>query len=883
MSVEQTGGSDVTQHSPDRERLKKLQFRDMLDGVYVLNEQGEPERMITSENDPAEFEEYLERLNVALGHGTKEEREKAAAEADRLSDDEIKDRVANLTKQLDDKIIDSTAEREALAVEIANLTTQEQVYEIGTKLQKYKDTAESIERARQSKRIDTPKRSRGLENAQKRVQDHLNERFNSLRGAKTPMSSEDRDAFEEAIKNVENTTGLNAIYNEIRRYPEMTLESKLRKLDQGDGNKEKVTGGSGQDNGEKILTDTELVALRDSDPDAYKKYVEAVRKTAREKGLINGEKKDAPKNSGEWSDDQIGNKARELREFRKAFDIPKGEPRDKFNQLARELKSETDFNAAMEYVKSFPKQGEKGDAKDKGKPKGSDAGKQNELLDRAPSERARKKLAAILRMWEEKERDPSKAGAYSGRLQSEMAGMTSWQDKERAYVRANIPSSDPTVDEKGPDGIKVKLRAGQRLVETMPDGRIKITEIGADGKEVERFEGPAKSVVDKIMDENFGPVVFPDLLPEADAGENTDDAHARYRAEVAQWEEWKNRGPVKRFFDALRGRQRPEPPLAPEVHALLSDPSRTAEERKLIHMVAQATQKHNGIRMQDAVDRGETGRFARIRESLKGGGKAVAIATAITVVVAMSGGTFAAMPILAKVIGAGVGALASTAAKNRVEKIGRTDKISRYVVPWMIGSIAGIASGAVAGHAIEAVGNWLNSTPGALTPPQANIAPTSAETIPPTQPSAPAPSWIPAAPPGFDQGDYGFLGNTITFDKGSTVWAQITDGLCRQGLLDVRGQGAFADAFYRTIDAGNFKDLFLSYNDRPLGAGISWNNIPIGTVGNYEQLFENREFVEKLCKRIAENYPALTDNIEAGGFSIKNFVRGVAYSHGVKI
>ena len=436
----------------------------------------------------------------------------------------------------------------------------------------------------------------------------------------------------------------------------------------------------------------------------------------------------------------------------------------------------------------------------------------------------------------------------------------------------------------GSGDIDVGEKKGRKVsMERMPDGRMKFITIEPDGTTTERIEGDEMKFGEGLEEtppeawEEYGRRYAKDAEGEEDAA----DPLSVHYDELARWN---NRSWSEKFWDWLNRKEPPRPRYAPEVLAMLSDKNRTAEERKLIHMVAQATEKHNGIRVQDAAERGEKGRFARIRESLKGGGKAVAIATAITVAVAMSGGSLAAMPLLAKVIGAGTGALASTWAKNRVEKIGRTDKISRYVVPWMIGTIAGVATGAAAGHAIEAIGSYFSSAvPEAPVPLQGGGQAGANAIAPSGRGGVLTSSLIPAAPPGFDLGDYGYLGNKVILEPGSNIWSQITSGLCDQGLLDGKGRAAFADAFYRTVEDGGFKDLFLSYNNRPLGSGVFWNNLPVGTVGHYDRLLSDPKFVDMLVDRIGDNYPSLLKKINSGGFSAFDFIRGVAYSHGAKI
>lgn len=421
-------------------------------------------------------------------------------------------------------------------------------------------------------------------------------------------------------------------------------------------------------------------------------------------------------------------------------------------------------------------------------------------------------------------------------------------------------------------------------MEKMPDGRMKFTTTEADGTVTERIEGDEMKFGEGL--EETPPEAWEEYgrrygEQDREEDESTGDM-AHYQEELARWN---NRSFPHKFWDWLNRKEPPRPRYAPEVLELLAR-SRSPEERKLIHLVAQATEKHNGIRIQDAADRGEGGRWARIRDSLKGGGKAVALATitAATVAVVMSGGTLAAMPILAKVIGAGVGALASTAAKNRVEKVGRAGKVTKFVVPWLIGTMAGVATGAAAGHAIEAMSSYFSiAVPDAPTPPQ-GAGQAGANAISPSGRSGVlASSLIPAAPLGFDLGDYGYLGNKVILEPGSNIWSQITSGLCDQGLLDGKGRAAFADAFYRTVEDGGFKDLFLSYNNRPLGSGVFWNNLPVGTVGHYDRLLSNPKFVDMLVDRIGDNYPSLLQKINSGGFSAFDFIRGVAYSHGAKI
>lgn len=100
--------------------------------------------------------------------------------------------------------------------------------------------------------------------------------------------------------------------------------------------------------GFKMLSEEEIRSLTPEARTNYLRELEAYEKR------ISGAEEDTGIKVDAWSDHKIGDKQRELRELSKAHLIPKGKARETFNGFARELKSQADFDAAVQYVKGFP-------------------------------------------------------------------------------------------------------------------------------------------------------------------------------------------------------------------------------------------------------------------------------------------------------------------------------------------------------------------------------------------------------------------------------------------------------------------------------------------------------------------------------------------------
>lgn len=432
----------------------------------------------------------------------------------------------------------------------------------------------------------------------------------------------------------------------------------------------------------------------------------------------------------------------------------------------------------------------------------------------------------------------------------------------------------------GSGDIDVGEKKGRKVsMERMPDGRMKFITIEPDGTTTERIEGEEARTTNAVLEETppeaweeFGRTHGDSMREEERSAAARAEHDARYREEIARWE---SRGPVKRFFDMLRGVQ---PPRAPEVYTLLNTPGLSPEVREAILATEQATRAMYARQDRDAAERGVTNRWDRIKGRFKGAGKAVLFGVTAATVFGLfaTGAGIPAALTLPKLLGVAAGALTSTYVRNANEEAGRNGFASKYLMPWLVGTLAGVGTGAIATGISDLISSQFGNGNSVHT-----LVGGSGQAAPAGSPSVA--QMIPAAPPGFDTGDFGALGNKLIVTAGDNIWSQVTDGLCEQSLLDTKGRAAFADAFYRTVEDGRFKDLFLSYNGRPLGSGVSWNNLPVGTVANYQRLFSNPQFVDMLVDRIGDNYPSLLRKINSGGFSAFDFIRGVAYSHGVRV
>ena len=817
----------------ERNRLNELQFRDFDDGIYIVNEAGEKIEKISPETHPAEFQEWQDRVTSALGLGTKEERDAINASSDTLSDRTKRNSQNNLRDQIQHKNFTDLKIRQEILDDIEKINTEDDVLAIGRRLMEIPDLPQTP-----GDTVRESRQSRGLERAQQRILDQLEDRFETLRRTENPMSIEAREAFKERIAAVENTTQLQSIFNEIRRYPQKTAEQTLREQDHAARRRPRASSTEGS-----TRRSSEAAPAKESS-DGLTEEERARLKEMRERLEREAESLGGKAPSAEESPPEPADATAKVETPAEPAPTPRRErePRRKYGESDLVVFEENGVRRVKRQVNI-----------------GNRRYPEYELRD-IPEDAARRHLEMLDRQAAERS-DTRGTGAHvTGEKTLEQIEAENKAQREAAEGEPEKRRS--LGDEYG------YLPGEERSRRRRPDATRRIPTPDEPTPSVEPAPGPTRRIP---TEEPRQPV--------------------RQRRTVYQW--------FKDFISGTDSRDQTPASTEPTPHELLDAhlnqhgaPESVLIERALTRRLTEAASNIE----RDARIRELEGRLERVdtlRKFRNDVVRSYAIAGTVAVLLASTGIASVAVGSIL------VGPLAGVVANRLLTKYGKKEGRSKFgdaVTTWFCGTAAGVVAGALAGNfgvedlaqrvyhslfdspSAPVVGDILPSPGGEISAPSAPSAEVPTEMpgdLTPQQPSGPTTPSAPAPAPGAPILSPDLVTPTIAGNEG--VWSNLTDGLKSiEGLDDIgsRGRNAFAHAFEGVIEDMGLKGELLG--DKL--ANVDWKAIPDGTVVRFDKIFDNPEFLEALHEKITSDYKTLVKEI-GGRANVGDFIESVAKAY----
>ncbi len=538
-------------------------------------------------------------------------------------------------------------------------------------------------------------------------------------------------------------------------------------------------------------------------------------------GVTTGETK-----SGGWSEDEIGNKQRELRAHRKKYDIPKGEGREKFNKLARDLKSQKDFDEATAFVETFPFRNVKKDDEQK-----NNEGK-DEPFDKDVVQKNLRNLVDKIYDVPEADKAGFLADIDNVSTPDEMAAITdrlhkNYDRKSKADDRGK-KNGKPADTGKGP-GIKDTTPPKVRRVETLPDGTIRVTDVDPNTGETKTEIIGTPTNVGSGRHSNVAP-------DEMDTRRQNEWIHNVSDERLPAVREPEFKRPT--FFERLRYVITGKAPEHPAItHALGQDSHLSDREKAIMRQTLKWERAAIGrerARDAEAGQRVGSERWNRFKSYFNGVGKAMLYTAAIAPIAAVALATLGVggIPLASAFVGSLAASGFNRIVNNAMEKAG-FKKPARVVASLLLGGLAGIE---VAG-AVHALGldQWVSGF-FASAPP----IPTPANVPPLNHPLHHSLSYL--VPSGSETAMYGLDGFLDTKVYCSKLFCNLSD--C--------AQDQFTDAMRRTlVDNPDFANQFVTGAH---GAVIRGGDLVVHAGDTiHAEIFKNPAFLESLKEHILGN------------------------------
>lgn len=584
-------------------------------------------------------------------------------------------------------------------------------------------------------------------------------------------------------------------------------------------------------------------------------------------------KKDEPR-VGVWDAKIAGEKDRELRKIRSSRVVPKGEVWEEFNTRIREMKTPDEYEAIKkDLIDNYPPKGAKVNEETKKDEKTGD-GKPADPTSTVPYE---KEELDNIKETLKKELAKSNADGKEDEILGEIDRITNPSEMVKVNDRIyHLPTRKDGRKGRGHEtgigrGIDLGSNPKSRRVETMPDGRIKITEVDAEGRVIERLEGSSRTATDDAWDRTLGPDI---------SGRVRDDG-TRADAARAAPTPLRRRGPIQWLRDFIRrtdsrvpvasSNEPTEEELLAELRGEMSEGERMrrALEQDILSRIERRDREIHQRKLQKFFTKEHL--TGTLWEATKGATTAVAVAGLIALAVGTT-------PLfITALAGGAVGGFVQKYMQNRLEGIGdRSAKITSLI----IGAVAGIATGTLVNLTgvdraiVSGLSNIFGGTPTAPAAPAA--VPGGAST----------PSATPGALPNYSGP------STIYFPadplySGDSVWGNFYDNLsilAEKGVTDISDQGnkALSQAFEQTAGTGKWKSQFLELGGQAISSNIPWTGLPEGTVAHFDKLLTNQTFVDRYCETIQRFYPTLANELGGTKTAIKAVIQQLAQAHIVR-